>query len=353
MKKHIKGILTYGILIVAVLIYVVIRVGITFDLTKIMPEYRTKVYSTANMLYYDINTIKSAKNQISKQIDKIRNDVYQEKDYYEKGLREILDLNEKNLSNYISSFSEIKKKSYDLLPYVNDIDYIKNKENGYKDNIRQNDLSVYIYPNTAVDKDIYYELDADFYEAITISKKDIDNLKVGDKYNFLYPIGTSSETIELEYEGDHNFKYNYNANVITENGTLELKPITQKLSLKELNKDEYAVFDANNQRLEKLNKNGKVSILKDAMYGIIDGPNFLYMANYILVLEKREAKYNDVMRFGDFMEGVLSEISTKSNANRNIDENRDMERLFSSIYINYVVYDNKGYITDIYNFSGN
>ena len=75
MKKHIKGIVAYSILIIVVLVYVFLRVGITFSLTKIMPEYRTQIYSLANMLNYDLNTVKSAKNQINRQIDKIRNDM--------------------------------------------------------------------------------------------------------------------------------------------------------------------------------------------------------------------------------------------------------------------------------------
>ena len=353
MKKHIKGILAYGILIVVVLIYVFFRVGITFNLTKIMPEYRTNIYSIANMLDYDINTVESAKNQINKQIDKIRNDIYQEKDYYEKGLREILDLNEKHLSDYIASFSESKKKDYDVLPKVDNIDYIKSKDNDYKDNIRQNSLSLYIYPMTAVEKDLYYELDADFNKAISINKKDIDDLKQGDKYNFEYPMATSSEIIELVYEGDKKFKYDYQANVLTQDNKVEEQTITQEFTLKELNKNEYAIYDANNQRLETVDKSGKVYILKDAMYGIIDGPNFLYMANYILALEAKNLNYGDAMRFGDFMAGVLSKISTESNANRNMEENRDIERLFSSLYVNYIVYDNKGYITDLYSFTGN
>lgn len=353
MKKHLKGILTYGILIVVVLIYVFLRVGITFDLTKVMPEYRTQVYSIANMLCYDLNTIKSADNQLNKQIDKIRNDVYQEKDYYEKGLREILVLNEKHLSDYIASFSEIKKKEYDALSIVDNIDYIKSKENDYKDSTRQNALSLYIYPMTAVEKDLYYELDVDFYKAITINKKDINDLKQGDKYSFEYPIGTSSEIVELVYEGEKKFKYDYKVNVLAEDGKIEEQKLTQELNLKELNKNEYAVYDAGNQRLEIFDKSGKVSILKDAMYGIVDGPNFLYMANYVLALESKNLQYGDVMRFGDFMAGVLSKVSTESNANRNMNENRDIERLFSSLYSNYIVYDNKGYITDIYNFSGN
>lgn len=353
MKKHIKGILAYGILIVVVLIYVFIRVGITFNLTKVMPEFRTQVYSAANMLYYDLSTIKSANNQINKQIDKIRNDIYQEKDYYEKGLREILDLNQKCLSDYIASYSEIKKKDYDSLPKVEDIDYIKSNDNDYKDSTRQNSLSLYIYPMTAIEKDLYYELDADFYKAITINKKDVDDLKIGDKYKFEYPIATSSEIIELEYEGEKKFKYDYLANVLTEDSKIEEQTITQEMTLKELNKNEYAIYDSSNQRLETIDKSGKVMVLKDAMYGIVDGPNFLYMANYILALEAKNLKYGDAMRFGDFMTGVLSKISTESNAQRNMNENRDIERLFSSLYVNYVVYDNKGYITDLYSFTGN
>ena len=353
MKKHIKGMVAYGVLIIAVLVYVLMRVGITFNLTKVMPEFATQIYSKANMLYYDINTIKSAKNQINKQIDKIRNDVYQDKDYFEKGLREILDLNEKNLSEYIASFSEIKKDKYNNLKKVENIDYIRSRDNNYKDNTRQNSLSLYIYPMTAVDNDLYYEVDADFYKPLTIKKDDISKLKVGDKYNFDYPIGTSSEVIELTYEADKKLKYDYEANVLTEEEKIETKTLTQEMTLKELNKDEYAIYDANNQRLEVLDSSGKVSILKDAMYGNIDGPNFLYLANYLLVSEKRNIEYGDMMRFGDFMASVLKEVSTSSDAKKNIDDNRDIARIFSSIYVNFVVYDNKGYITDLYSFTGN
>ena len=102
-----------------------------------------------------------------------------------------------------------------------------------------------------------------------------------------------------------------------------------------------------------LDSSGKVSILKDAMYGNIDGPNFLYLANYILVSESRNIVYGDMMRFGDFMASVLKEVSTSSDAKKNIDDNRDIARIFSSIYVNFVVYDNKGYITDLYSFTGN
>ena len=291
MKKHIKGMVAYGVLIIAVLVYVLMRVGITFNLTKVMPEFATQIYSKANMLYYDINTIKSAKNQINKQIDKIRNDVYQDKDYFEKGLREILDLNEKNLSEYLASFSEIKKDKYNNLKKVDNIDYITSKGNNYQDNTRQNSLSLYIYPMTAIDNDLYYEMDADFYKPLTVKKDDISKLKVGDKYNFNYPIGTSSEVIELTYEADKKLKYDYEAN-----------------------------------------------------NGNIDGPNFLYLANYLLVSEKRNIEYGDMMRFGDFMASVLKEVSTSSDAKKNIDDNRDIARIFSSIYVNFVVYDNKGYI---------
>ena len=234
MKKHIKGMVAYGVLIIAVLVYVLMRVGITFNLTKVMPEFATQIYSKANMLYYDINTIKSAKNQINKQIDKIRNDVYQDKDYFEKGLREILDLNEKNLSEYLASFSEIKKDKYNNLKKVDNIDYITSKGNNYQDNTRQNSLSLYIYPMTAIDNDLYYEMDADFYKPLTVKKDDISKLKVGDKYNFNYPIGTSSEVIELTYEADKKLKYDYEANVLTEEEKIETKTLTQEMTLKEV-----------------------------------------------------------------------------------------------------------------------
>ena len=49
MKKHIKGLIAYGLLIIGVCLYVVLKVGLTFNLTKIMPKYDTIIYSKANM----------------------------------------------------------------------------------------------------------------------------------------------------------------------------------------------------------------------------------------------------------------------------------------------------------------
>ena len=353
MKKHIKGLIAYGLLIIGVCLYVVLKVGLTFNLTQIMPKYDTIIYSKANMYNYDLNLVKSASNQLDKQIDKVRNDIYSEKDYYKKGLREILFLNKKNYNEYIASFSEIDKKKYNELKNVENIDYIKNSKFNYKDNLRQNDLNLYIYPLTAIDKGLYYEIDCDFYKPIPINKNDISKLKVGDIYDFHFNVSTTSDILKLTYQGNKKFKYDYDINVINqETNNIENRTLTEELSLKDLNNDEYAIYDANNQRFETIDSSGKVYILKDAQYGSVSGSNFLFLSNYILLAEEKNINYNSVMRFSDFIEGVLKETATKSNATINNQEDKDMERIFSSIYLNHIVYDKKGYITDLYTFTG-
>ena len=371
-KKLVINIIVFSSLIIAVLAIVFFNVGITFDLEKVMPNYRVVIYSQANLYNFDKKTLESADKQLEEQINKIKIEEYAKGQYLEKGLKGILLLNRENLVHYIASYSEATKNEYQKLPKTDYYDYLREKQFNYNKKRNTNDLHISLDMSTAVDKGIYYEVDAAFYRPVTIEKANLRKLKVDDIYVADFPIATTSnvkatEKVDLKYIGDDKFNYTYktyvinevepNANASSEEKQYQIDEIyeTVELNLKAVNDKEFAFYLTETERIELFDSEKKVCILKDATISYAYGSNFLIVSNVEIMDRATDMKYGLSASY-KFKNLFLTEEENKAEE-KNVDdtseflkENEELAKIFNTIYMNYILYDNKGYITDIYNF---
>ena len=78
--KFLVTIVTYLLLISIIVIFVVLKFGLSYNITKVMPNFRTTLYSESNFYQYDINTLEAAKSQLTSHYNKVKDEVYNEKD---------------------------------------------------------------------------------------------------------------------------------------------------------------------------------------------------------------------------------------------------------------------------------
>ena len=359
MNKILKKILIIIIPLAIVLFIVVNNIGITIHISEIMPEYRYNIYSKANLLPYSLSYINKAKKELTKQVDKVRDIELNDTQYLEQGLKKILLLNEQTINNYIASYSEATYNKYKELPDCEYLSYIRSSEFNYNDKFRQNDLSMNIILSSYEEYDLYYKIKASIYKPIKIKKTLIDNLQMSDTLQVDFPISTTSEVSDVEkvdiiYQGDKKFKYKYIIDMYNQE-TNEIVPTEETIDivLRDLDRDNYAMYETETKRIEVFDKQISLNILKDANTGYGYGPNFLYLANIILLDERKNSELNSIIK----MEDLINQYKEYYN---NYTENIKDENLlnefnkyneeFNAMYVNYFVYDKKGYITDMYIF---
>lgn len=358
-KKILKKVLIIIIPILLVIFVVINNVGITLHVSEVMPDFRFNIYSDANLIPYNINYVKSAKNELTKQLDKVRNIELNDNQYLEQGLKKILLLNEKTITDYIASYSEATYKKYQELPECDYLSYIKDSELNYSDKYRQNDLSMNIIISSFEDNDLYYTVKASTYKPIKVKKSELDNLQVNDILKVDFPIATTSEVSDVEkvdliYEGDKKFKYVTMIDTYNQE-TGEIAPTEEVISItfKDLDKNNYVMYETETRRIEVFDKVINLNILKNANTGYGYGPNFLYLANIILLDERKDSNLNPIIKMEDLIKQYKEyyDENTKNIKDENLlEEFKKFAEEFNAMYVNYFVYDKKGYVTDMYIF---
>ena len=292
--------------IFAIIVVVVVCVGIliggfTHNLKKVMPKYDTVIYSESNFLSYDKNLLEYAKVELDYKYNKIKNKNYKDGDYYKRGLREILRINKTNLDRYLEKYSEEKAVKYKKLPITEYKEIIDNY--GYNAVDKKTKLDLYLNFNDCKEEELYYEIEGFWY--------------------------LPSENREL-------------VNVVATKSNIE-------------------------------RGNQKFKILKDAEICIAQGSNFLFAANIAYIdrtngtsFEKRikikdffnGTKNLENINFVDNNEGLNNESEILKNQDMNEEELRQLTKkeieelifMLTTMHMNYVTYDEKGYICDMYYF---
>jgi predicted glutamine amidotransferase len=147
-------------------------------------------------------------------------------------------------------------------------------------------------------------------------------MKIDDKIMVTFPNKKGKENVILNYDGAKTFEY-------------KLKDDEKEKECYVVDYDDkyYIFYDEDEKRIETEEKNMKLRVLKNANIG--QGSSFMFIANEEDTYKKNlsdEKYYYDI-------ETVM----------RNRDDN-----IFSNslqFYASYVIFDNKGYITDLYDFT--
>lgn len=290
MKKK-KIIILISIIVFLFITIIFLLFGFTENLKLVMPKYDTVVYSEANFLQYDYDLIVKAKKEIEKQYSRLKNKKYKDNDYYKKGIREILRLNLMSIENYIKNYDEEEQKKWQELESVSYLDIIHSYN--YTKNKRGNDLVLYIDMSTVKEEEMYYTVKGSFYLPSDMREKEM-------------PKATTSNIEEGEQE---------------------------------------------------------IKILKDANICYAYGPNFLYVSNVALIDRVRGSDFDTTIKVKDLFKANKDYEENNDNFDSNIEiqkielskEEQDSLEQFikaiSTVYMNYICYDEKGYVTDLYYFT--
>ena len=294
-------------------------------LNDVMPNFRTVVYSKSYLMSFSDVAIQNAYNEIQ---DRIMNAYWGEEE------QTVARFNYEVLEEYLQLDTNVNLNRYEKLPVTEYNDFLHQPDNDYgkAKGTGTTNLSVSIDLSTMVIKDSYYEFDAVFYEPVKIEKAIVQTLEAEDKMLVKYPhIRGGNIEVEdtfMEYDGGLGFMY-------------QDDPNDEKQSecfLKELNDKYYAFYEWDDKRIDIPSKEVKLKVLKNSNVGF--GTSFKMAAvhenNERIGLDDERHIYRDYEVFDPYDEKRNDNILFKG------------DRYFSA---NYIMFDQKGYVTDLYYFS--
>lgn len=310
------------------------------SLLYIMPKYKEVIYSKA---YY--------RQFVKKDLDKLRECYGQ---LAEKLNNEEIDKAEKSIAmkNYeqIESFvlkaekNEIEQEKYEKLEPTDYMDYIQ-KETTYekKESLSKSNYSLKI--QSVQTNDMYFSFDCDIKMPYLIPKKEIERLKIiakedEDEATIVIELPINKEgmvssrennatikKIKLYYDGDDGFLYYV--------GGKEIDANQRAISIREYNKDQYAFFEDDYWQIEHVQKKINLKVLKDANIG--QGRDFRQISTsddeYSVGDDDTKYFYDISDLFRRILDGESSFLLDKE--------------YFEA---NFLRFDPKGYVTDIYYF---
>ena len=403
-KKIIVSLLIYLFLICSIFLFWVHVIGFTFNITKIMPKFKDNLYSEATFDEFDIKILNKASKQLDEQISKVSNVIYGDNDHYEKAKRRLLYMNRSNLRAVISSYSETYRNEYKKINKPNYYDYLKNKEFQYDTNERSNNLGAFVYLDNAVDKGIYYEIPAIYYEPVLLLTSEIKKIKNNEVFSISLPLnGTFLDTTSSEtYEFNSNIIHINKVDTLGEEVLVSTSSIIDKMNEEHLtsddiinmSEDEAKEFDLsfsddnltyyftkidNNKlmyyseeldesgninivenevimkqngkyitlflggvRLDKIGMNANLYVLKNARVGIMQSFLFTAAIEEYDLSKVEKNNYNIYFTVEELLD-VLKAASDNSNPD-GIDP---IIFYLSARYFNYLTYDSKGLVTDV------
>ena len=327
MKKIIAILVSVVLLVVFIGIFVG---GFTHNLKKIMPKYETVIYSESNFLPYNKNLLDSAKKELDYKCNKIKNKNYRDGDYYKRGLREILRINKTNLDRFLEKYSEEKTKKYNELPIVEYKDIID--KYGYDDINKKTKLDLYLNFNEVREEELYYEIEGFLYlpsenrELINYiaTKSNIENGV--QKFKIL-------KDTEICIAQGSNFLFASNiAYIDRTNGTSFEKRVKIKDFLSgasNLNSINFIEFDSMDQDNNDINHRGEAMRAQEIQV---------------------EENNNDINRRGEALRAQSQEPIDSEERQLTEQEIEELFFMLTTMHMNYVTYDKKGYICDLYYF---
>lgn len=309
-------------------------------LLYIMPQYKNILYSRAYLRKYVEKELKELRECYGKLADSLNNENMSNteksialKNY--KMLEEFLLLAEKNM---------VDEEKYESLKKTDYIDYIK--QNTVYDNEMDISHSNYVVKLETIENyDLFYSFECDVKRPYLISKNDVNKLKEIYKQDeeeattiLEMPINKDDmissrdnitvKKLKLYYDGDKGFLYY--------KGGKEIDNNLREISIREYDNDYYAFYEDDYWPIEQNDKNIKISVLKDANIGEGDDFEFISIADDDYNLGDDDFKYyfNIEDLFRRLMDNEKTFLGEKTEFNAN-----------------YVKFDKKGYVVDIYNFT--
>ena len=311
------------------------------SLLYIMPQYKEEIYSRAYFRQFvktELAVLRDCYGQLAERLNNEQMDK-QEKSVAMKNYEQIEELvlnAEKN---------EIEQEKYEKLPKVDYMSYIsKNTDYDENESISRSNFTINI--DSINTYDMYYTFDCDIYRPYLISKEDVEKLKkifAEDEESATKIIEVplnkegmissrkdvvSTKKIKLYYDGAEGFLYYVNGKEKDDN--------LREISIKTYNNEYYAFYEDDEYIIEHPEKSINISILKDANIG--QGQSF-----------KQIAMADDEYNFGD--DDIKYYYNITDLFRRIVDNEKTLFSEKSRFVGNYLKFDEKGYVTDFYNFS--
>lgn len=294
-------------------------------LNDVLPNFRTVVYSKAYLMRFEDEAIMNAYNEIQ---DRIMNAYWGEEE------QTVARFNYEVLEEYLQLDTNVNLNRYQRLEVTNYNNFLHQDENDYgrAKGTGTTNLSVSIDLSSMLIKDSYYEFDATFYKPVRIEKALVANLEQEDKMVIKYPhlVGGQIEVKDTIIEYDGGLGFIYKEHEEDENYI--------ECSLKELNDYFYAFYEGEDRRVDIPSETVKLRVLKNSNIGF--GTGFKMAAvhenNYRIGISDERHIYRDYEVFDPYDEKRSDNILFKG------------DRYFSA---NYIMFDEKGYVTDLYYFS--
>ena len=337
LPKFLVTIGTYFLIIAFIVIFVVLKFGLSYNITKVMPNFRTTLYSESYFYQYDINTLEAAKSQLAGHYDKVKNEVYNEKDYYEEGQRGMLKYNLDHITNAIdklniSTFSEAYAtlSDADYLPYITDPIF------KYDKTTHRNNLFVSVDFFSAIDKGLYYEVPCEFHEPFLLNKASISELPMNATMSVIEFNPYVEEGVMITpFVKRDNALLEYPAAFQDEEGNVQV--VAMPVILEDYN-DEYYVGMENNQIRMGMGPFATLRILKgtDVAYTT----SFLFTSALKTIDDKWGNRNNPYFP-------VEEVVDTALNEEKQDEHDIAMNTLLTNPYFNYITYDERGYVTDL------
>lgn len=294
-------------------------------LNDVMPNFRNVVYSKSYLMKFDDTAIMNAYNEIQ---DRIMNA------YWGQEEQTVARFNYEVLEEYLQLDTNVNLNRYQKLEATDYNNFLHQDENDYgrAKGTGTTNLSVSIDLSSMVIKDSYYEFDATFYKPVRVEKSVVSSLELEDKMVIKYPhlVAGQIEVKDTIIEYDGGLGFTYKENEDDENFT--------ECYLKELNDYYYAFYEGEDRRVDIPSETVKLKVLKNSNIGY--GTSFKMAAvhenNYRIGLNDERHIYRDYEVFDPYDEKRSDNILFKG------------DRYFSA---NYIMFDDKGYATDLYYFS--
>ena len=337
MAKFLVTIGTYFLIIAFIVIFVILKFGLSYNITKVMPNFRTTLYSESNFYQYDIPTLEKAKTQLTSHYNKVKNEVYNEKDYYEEGQRGMLKYNLDHITSAIdklniATFSEAYAtlSEADYYPYITDPIFKYDKTN------HRNNLYVTCDFFNAIDKGLYYEVPCEFHEPFLLNKASVSELPLNATMSIIEFNPYMEEGIMVTpYVKRDSALLEYPSAFQDEEGNVQVVSIP--VILQDYN-DEYYVGMEGNQVKMGMGPFANLRILKgtDVTYTT----SFLFTSALKTIDDKWGNRNNPYFPIEEVIDVALNEEKMD-------EKDIAMNTLVTNPYFNYITYDEKGYVTDL------
>ena len=328
---------TYFLLITFVVLFVILKFGLSYNITKVMPDFRNTLYSEPNFYQYNIHTLEAAASQLTSHYNKVKDEIYHEKDYYEEGQRGMYKYNLDNLNNAIKKLNTATfSEAYATLSEAEYIPFITDPLYKYDSKVHRNNLYISLDFFNAVDKGLYYEMPCQFYVPFLINKASFSELPMNATMSIIeYNHYVEGGFMETPFVKRDNALMEYPVIVQDEEGNTEV--LVVPVILEDYDGVNLVGYEGNGMRMS-IGPIINIRIMKGTY--ICYTTNYLFTAALRTLDEKWDHRNNPYFPIDEVIDVAQHEEKQDPN-------DIALNTILTAPYFNYVLYDNRGYITDV------